>query len=116
MGNAECVYGEITNFKTRARGKNAAIKFRLQLKFHRFAREAIAINRDVKLVGQHGEPVDMVGMFVRDENAGEPLGRAANGRKALAGGAGAETGVNEQADFVGFKIGAIAIGTTAKDR
>ncbi len=96
--------------------RNLALELLLELKFNRLARVAIAIDRDVQFRGEPDEAVDVVGMFVRDEDAGQPFGRATDGGKPFAGLAGAETGVDEQTGFPGFQVGAIAVGTTAENR
>jgi hypothetical protein len=106
----------VANFKTRAGGEQAAIEFGAELKFHRLLRFAIAVYGNLQFVAQNCETLNMIHVFVRDENAGEIFGRATDGSEALADLARAESGINQDAGFVGFEIGAIAIGTAAKNR
>ena len=58
----------------------------------------------------------MIGMFVREENAVKILGRATDRSEAFADLAAGKAGVDQQPGFAGFKIGAIAAGTAAKNR
>jgi hypothetical protein len=113
--DAESINRDITNIKSRAGRKNSALKLRFQLKFNRFASEAIAINRYVKFLGKANQPGNMVRMFVCDEDSRQTFRRAANGGKPLAGLAGAEPGINQYAGFASFQIGAIAVGTAAEN-
>ena len=57
----------------------------------------------------------MVGMFVGDENAGQGLGSSRKAGEFLADLPAAEPGVDQEPDFAGFEIGAIAAGAAAKD-
>jgi hypothetical protein len=99
----------------RATGGEQVTNFQphLQLKFHRFAREAVAVNGNFQLRAQTGEALDMIGVFVREQNAVEVFWGAANGSKAFADLAAGKAGVDQQPGFAGFEIGAIAAGTAA---
>jgi hypothetical protein len=55
-------------------------------------------------------------MFVGNEDASHPLGRAANGQQALAYLSPAQSRVDEEASLVGFQERAVSIGTAAKYR
>lgn len=55
----------------------------------------------------------MVAVLVRDEDAREVFRGAADGGEALANLAGAESGVDKDAGFIGLHVGAIAGGTAA---
>ena len=68
---------------------------------------AVAIDGDVKFIGDAEQAADVVGMFVGDEDGGEIFGCAADGREALADLARRETGVHKDAGFVGLDVGAI---------
>lgn len=78
-------------------------------------RAAIAIDRDVKFVGDAEQSADVVGVFVRDENGGQVFRRAPDAGEALADLARRKPGVHEHAGFGGFEVGAIAAGTAAED-
>ena len=58
----------------------------------------------------------MIGMFVREENAAESFGRAANLGEPFPNLAGAETGINQQARVATFEVSTITIRTAAQDR
>ena len=55
-----------------------------------------------------GQAVNVVVVFVRDENGGEIFRRATDSGEALADLTRAEPGVHEHAGFSGFEIGAVA--------
>src|SRR5262245_41662417 len=93
--DAERVHLHVANFETVARGEDAAIEFCLQNLFDGGLGVAIAIDGDVQLRTEDREAVDVVGMFVSDEDAGESLGGATDFGEALAGLSGAESRVDE---------------------
>src|SRR4051812_25635229 len=55
-------------------------------------------------------------MFVCDEDAVQPFWRARNAGEFLPDLSSAESGVDEEPDFAGFEIGAVAAGTAAENR
>src|SRR5215213_2059448 len=55
-------------------------------------------------------------MFVREQDAVEAFGRATDRGQAFADLAAGKSGVDEEAGFAGFQIGAISAGTAAKNR
>jgi len=57
----------------------------------------------------------VVRVFVSDQNAGEIFRRATDGGEALADLTGAEPGIDQDAGFVGFHVGAIARRSAAKN-
>jgi len=59
--------------------------------------------------------LNMVGVFVGDENGGEILRRASDAGEALPNLARAEPGVHKYPRLSGFDIGAIPAGTAAED-
>lgn len=76
---------------------------------------AIAIDGDVKFVGDTEQTADMVGMFVGDKDGGKIFRGTANGGEALADLARREAGIHENTGAIGFDIGAIAGGTAAEN-
>jgi hypothetical protein len=116
MRNAEGINDEVINLETGAGGEDAAIKFGLELKFEGFAGGTVAINGDVELGGEADEAVDVIRMFVGDEDAGQSFGGAADTGQPLTGLPGAETGVNKNAGLTGFQVRAVAGGTAAENR
>src|SRR5206468_8878177 len=77
--------------------------------------EAVAVNWNAELRGEHGQTADMVEVLVRDENAMQIFRRAPNGQESLADLFAAETGIDQQAGFVRLEVGAVAIRTAAED-
>lgn len=116
MGNVERVHADIANLETGAGLKDATIKFGSGLIFDGFLRGAVAINGDAVLVGKAGQAADVVRVLVSDEDAVEFFGDAADAGEAFGDLSVAETGVNEQAGFLGLQIGAIAAGAAAEYR
>jgi hypothetical protein len=114
--NRKGVHLHVANFERIAGVEKLAIDFDLQLRLDGFARLSIAINRQIQFRGETDKPGDVVGMFVRDENAVQTFRRAGNRGESVANLASAEPGVDEQTDFAGFEIGAISVGTTAENR
>jgi hypothetical protein len=86
------------------------------LEFDRFAREAIAIDWNLQLRTKTGQALDVIGMFVRKQDAIEILRRAADGSETFANLASGKSRVDKETGFAGFQIGAIAAGTAAKNR
>lgn len=79
-------------------------------------RFSIAKNWDFKFLGESEQTGNVVGVLMRDENAGKIFWRAANGREALADLARRKAGVNQDAGIFGFEISAIAGRTAAENR
>ena len=115
MRDGECVHHHVGDFKARARVEEPAVEFRLQLKFKRLLCGAVAVNGDVEFLRDAGESLNMVGMFVSDENGGEVFRHTADGGEALADLARAEPGVHKYPRLSGFDVGAISARTAAED-
>ena len=92
----------------------AAHRF-LDEQFNGFLGQSVAVNRDVQLRRQHAQTLDVILMFVRNEDAGEAFRRSADAQQAVANLAGAQAGVDEQARLVCFEVSAIATGTAAEN-
>lgn len=106
----------VADFKTRPGGENAAVQFRFELILGGVVRRAVAVNGNAEFFAKRGQTLDVVAVFVRDEDAGEIFRRAANGGEALADLAETETRIHENARLGGFHVGAIAVGTAAQNR
>ena len=135
MRNGKSLHNHVVQFKAVARLEQSPIEPRVHISafepgerrtffaapfgFERPKRRllclAIAINRQFQFPRQREQSANVIGMLVRDENAGKIFRRAANGREALSDLTGAESRVHEDAGFVGFHIGAIAGRTAAKN-
>ncbi len=115
MRNAECFDQDVADLKAAAGAEHAAVEFGLELEFDGFPGKPVAINGNVEFGTETDEAVDMVRVFVSDQDAGDAFGRAANGGEALPDLAAAETGVNEDTGLGGLQVGAIAAGTAAQN-
>ncbi len=113
--DGERVHQQIGDFEARAGFEQVAIEFGLQLKFKRLLGGAVAINRDVQLLRNAGQAVNVVAVFVGDEDGGQIFRRATDAGEALADLARAEPGVHEHSGFISFDVSAIAAGTAAED-
>ena len=80
-----------------------------ELEFDRFFGETIAVNRDGQFVAKRAKAVGVVGMFVREENAAQAFGRAANLGEPFTNLFGAETGIDQEASVARLEVGAIAV-------
>jgi len=109
------VHQQVADFKARAGVEEVAVKFGLQLKFKRFLRGTVAINRDVQFGGDSDQSLDVVGVFVRNENGGEIFRHPTDGGEPLADLARTEPGVHKYPRLSGFDVGAIAAGTAAEN-
>ena len=77
---------------------------------------AIAVHGNAKLGGEHLETVNVVGMFVGDQDAIEPFRGAVQIKQGGSDALGAETAVNEHPHAWRFQIRRVATGSTAQDR
>jgi hypothetical protein len=85
------------------------------LVFDGFLGRAVAVDRNAELSTKLCQAMDVVGMLVGDEDAGQALRRATDGGQARPNLAQAEAGIDEDAGFIGLDIGAIAIGTASEN-
>ena len=113
--DGEGVHQQVADFKARAGFEQPAIEFCFELEFKRLLRGAVAINRDVQFGGDADEALNVVAVFVRDEDGGEFFRHPADFLEAFADLARAEPGVHEHAGLAGFEVGAIAAGTAAEN-
>ena len=114
--HGESIHDDIAHFKRCARAKNPAIESGMELILNRLLGEAVAENRNLQLRAQRGQTLNMVTVFMGDENAEQQLRRAANGGKPLSDLTAAQTGVDEQPRLVRFEVSAVARRATAQDR
>ena len=76
---------------------------------------AIAIDGNLKFIGEAEHAGDVVAVFVGDENGGQLFRGAAEAGQALADLARGKPGIHQHARLGGLDIGAIAGGTAAQD-
>jgi hypothetical protein len=108
MGDRKRFNCDIPDVESRARREEAAIEPNVQLLLDCILRGTVTIDRDTKLFGQCGQALDVIRMFVRDQNAGQFLGCPRDRSQALANLAEAETGVYKKAGFIGLDVAAIS--------
>ena len=106
---------DVPHLEAGAGGKEMAGQAGLKLVFDGVQRGAVAVNGNVEFLAQGRQALDVVGVFVGDENPRELFRRPADGGESLADLAQAESGVNEQAGFCSSHVGAIAAGAGAQD-
>jgi len=76
---------------------------------------AIAIDGDLKFIGESEQSCDVVGMFVGDQNGGEIFRCFANAGETHSDLARGKSGVNQDAAIFSFDVGAIAGRAAAED-
>jgi len=115
MRDGEGVHLHVGDFKARAGVKEPAVEAGFEDAFKFIFGGAVAVNGDVEFLCDAGESLNMVGVFVGDENSGEILRRAPDAGKALPNLARAEAGIHKYPRLSGFDVGAIPAGTAAED-
>ena len=114
--HGESVHDDIAHIERCARAENPAIESGVELMLNRFLREAVAENRNLQLRAQRCQTLNVVAVFMGDENAVQSLRRAANGGKPLPDLTAAQTGVDEQPRLVRFEVSAVARRAAAQNR
>lgn len=115
--DGKSIHTDFTDLESGAGVKETKIETSFgELQFDRFLGEPIAIDRNVQLAAERAEAIGVIGMFVREENAGEAFWLAADLLETVANLAGAEAGVDQEAGRSGLEIGTIAIRATAENR
>ena len=115
MRDGEGVHLHVGDFKARAGVKEPAVEAGFEDAFKFIFGGAVAVNGDVEFLCDAGESLNMVGVFVGDENGGEILRRAPDAGKALPNLARAEAGIHKYPRLSGFDVGAIPARTAAED-
>ena len=91
------------------------IPFRLERPDGAVLGAAVAVNRDVKFIGQPEDARDVIRVLVGYQNGGKIFRRLADGGKALPDLQRREPGIHEDAGFGGLDIGAITGRTAAEN-
>ena len=107
MRNGKCVNADVSNFKAVTRGKQSGVNPHVEQTHDFVACGAIAIDRNVESLGDPDQALNMITVFVSDEDGGQVFWCAPNAGKALTDLAWAKSGIYEHARFVGFHIGTI---------
>lgn len=116
VGNREGFNLHIANVKTGPCGEQPAIDPDIELILNCVLGRSVAVNRNSELLGQDGQSLNVIDMFVGDENAGEILGRPSDAGEALTDLLRAESGIDKDAGFGRFDVGAISPGTASENR
>jgi len=114
--HAERFHGHIADIESRAGREHATVQFPVELKFERVFGETIAINRNPQLFGEAQKALDVIGVFVGNEDAGKVFRHPSNGFEAFANLAATESGIDQNTGFIGFDVSAVPGRTTAEDR
>src|ERR1051326_3648968 len=94
--HAETIHGEVADIETRARSKKAEIQRYLQLPDNRVAGQTIAINRDVQSRCQADQALNVIGMFVGNQDAAGVSRGAPDAQQSLPDLTAAQPGIDEQ--------------------
>jgi len=114
--NGKRIDCHVAHLERGASAENAAVEFSLKLALDGFHGKAVAKYRNLQFGAEHGQALNVVAVFVRNEDAVETFRRAANSKEAIADLPAAKAGIDEQASFFSFQISAIARRTTAQNR
>ena len=115
MRDGEGVHEHVGDFKARAGVEEPAIETGFEDVFKFVLGGAVAVNGDVEFLRDAGESLNVVGVFVGDENGGEIFRRAPDAGEALADLARAEPGVHKYPRLSGFNVGTIPAGAAAEN-
>ena len=116
MRHAEGIDAHASHLEGRARAEETELEARsLELLLDGFLGQAVAVDGDVQLRGEHAESLDVVGMFVRDENSAQVFRCPSDPQQSLTDLAGAQTSVDEQTNAVALEMGAVAAGTAGEN-
>ena len=117
MRDGKCFHRDFAEFKGGAGVEETKIEAGcLELEFDCFLGEAIAVNGNGQFVAECAETVGVISMFVREENTAKTFRGATDLGETFADLFGTKTGVDQEPGVAGLEVGAIAVGTTAKDR
>ena len=108
MRHGERFHGEIADLNGVPSLKQAKLEVALVYAADFLGGMAIAINGQPGLLSQHAQALYMIGMFVRDEYAVEPFGRAILRQQPLANAPGADAAIEQQARAGRLQIRGIA--------
>lgn len=108
MRHVESLDGKVADLERVTGGKKIVLRFQCEDAFKPLLGVAVAVNRDVQLVGEASETTNVVAMLVGYQDGGKILRRTTNAGQTQADLARTESGIDEDARFIGFHVGAIA--------
>jgi len=115
VGDAEGLDVDAAELEGGPRTEEAKIELLSELQLDGFFGEAIAIDGNLKLGGEHAEALGVVGMFVGNKNSAQVFRRPTDAQQTLADLARAQSRVEQQARVLRFQVGAVATGTAGED-
>ncbi len=113
--NGKRIHLHVGDFEARTGVEEAAIEPAFEDTFKFVLGGAIAVNGNVEFLRNAGESLNMVGMFVGDENGGEVFRGAPDAGEALPDLARTEAGVHKYPRLSGFDVGAVPARTAAEN-
>ena len=116
MRDGESVHDDVSHFKRRASAEDPAIESGIELVLNGLLGETVAEDWNLKFRAQGCQTLNVITVFMGDENATQQLRRSPDGGKPLSDLTSAQTGVDEQPRLVGFEVSAIARGAATQDR
>ena len=115
MRNGEGVHGEVADFKRRSGAEDAVVKSDRALRCDGFHGEAVAKNGYGNPDANRCQALDMVGVFVGNQDPIQRFRSPTDLSQTLANLAATESGVDEDASLFGFEICAVTAGAAAQD-
>ena len=109
----KCVHHKISDFKTIAGFEKLKIKSAIVVELNLLGGVAVTVHRDAELGGEYLEAVDVVGMFVCDQDAIKPLRCAIKFKQGSPDALCTESAVDEHTRTGRFQIRSVTIGSTA---
>ena len=106
---------KIADIKWLAGFKNAKLKIAFVNAPDFLGGVAVAINGNAELGIEHAQGLDVVDVFVGDENAIESLRGAVQGEQGIANAFGAEAAIDEHARDGRFQVGGVASGAASEN-
>ena len=113
--HAEALDPDIPDGEPRARGEQVRVQLDLELVFDRVPSGPIAVHGNTELLGEGGQSLDVVGVLVGDEDAGQGLGCAPDGCQAETNLAQTEPRIDQDAGLSALEVRAIPGGTAPQD-
>ena len=115
MRHGERVHLDVANVESVAGAEDAPVEFGLQQALQRVLGQPIAVNRNLQLRAQNRQTLNVIGMFVRDQNPVQTLRRPADAGQPLTDLPGAKTGIDKNPGLIRLHIGGIAAGAAAEN-
>lgn len=116
VGDGKSLNQHVADVETRAGAEKPEIEGGAELEANGVGRGPVAIHRDVAFPGENRQALDMIAVFVSDEDAGEIFGSAPDRGEPLANLACAESRVDQEPGLGSLDVRAVAGRTAAENR